>query len=142
MKKILLAGLMLFAVDAQAAEDKLDLVKFASRFQASYVYNNHGDSMAGAHFKAVEYPKGDSWAALNAGLIWNLTGDQKKIGGGFFSVTFEIDRVAGWAWKKSGAADRFKINFKVPSASVGPFAGYVQRLGWLYGIHIAKGFGG
>jgi len=140
MKKILLAGLMLFAVDAHATA-KLDIMPFVERLQGSYVYNQHGDHMAGAHFSLYEYPKDKPWVSANAGVIWNAGGEKSGVGGGFASFSFKVDKVGAYLWKKTTLDRKVKQNFKFPKIDVGPFGGYVQRLGWLYGLHIAKGWG-
>ena len=139
MKKYLLIALMVCAVDVSAA--KLDVTPFIDKLEASYVYTNRGDHMAGAHYKAFEYPADNPWSSLNAGVIWDTSGDNKGIGGGFVSVFFNAGRVGMWEWKKTGMAGKVRMNFKIPKFDVGPFGGYIHRFGWLYGIHVAKGFG-
>jgi len=140
MKRYMLTGLFaLMTTHAHAA--RLDINPFLNNLQASYVYTQHGDHLAGGHYKAFEYPKEKPWASVNAGVLWDTEGDTKGAGGGFVSLSLKTDRVGNWALARSGLTRKVKTNFTIPKFDVGPFVGYMKRLGWLYGVHVAKGFG-
>ena len=116
----------------------LDLTSLIKSLHPVYVYDQHKDSLGGADLHVISFhsASGTDWVNLNAGLVWRTT---DGIGGPMVSARVRWDNVWGNATGTSWA-QKYVSAIKVPQVEAGPFGGYINRLGWLYGVTAAMAF--
>ena len=118
---------------------KLDLQPFISQARISFVYSHHGQKLLGAHIPvaSLHTEKGAEVVNVNVGVIWDLNGG---MGGPFVAAGVRLDNAFGYI-KSKGWISKHMTSMVVPAVEVGPFAGFIHRLGWLYGVFVSKSFG-
>ena len=118
---------------------KLDLQPFISQARISFVYSHHGQKLLGAHIPvaSLHTEKGAEVVNVNVGVIWDLNGG---VGGPFVAAGVRLDNAFGYM-KSRGWMSKHMTSMVIPAVEVGPFAGFIHRLGWLYGVFVSKSFG-
>lgn len=119
---------------------KLDLSRIIQSTRASFVYDQKYRKLAGAHLPFASLHDGEKREILNLnfGLIYTT---ENGVGGPFASVSGRVDNILARLAKRQWIRDHVSF-VKLPPLELGPFGGYVNRLGWLYGGFVAMGFGG
>lgn len=121
-----------------------DLGSFISAAQATYGLDQHLDQIAGAYVSALNFhtASGLSIASLDVGAAWESKGPLAGVGGPSAFIPFRLDNLAGLWTSGAWAKTHETLGLKLPNVSFGPMGGYVNKLGWLYGVQAAVKFGG
>lgn len=116
----------------------LDLAGLVKSLHPVYVYDQHGDSLAGADIHALTLSSagGVEWLHVCPGVVWRTS---DGLGGPMASIRVRWDNLLGNALGTSWAQKHVKA-VKLPQVEMGPFGGYIARLGWLYGVTAALAF--
>lgn len=118
---------------------KLDLQPFIAQARISFVYSHHGQKLLGAHLPvaSLHTKEGAEVVNVNVGVIWDLDGGA---GGPFVAAGVRLDNAFGYI-KSKGWLSEHMTSMAIPAVEVGPFAGFIHRIGWLYGVFVSKSFG-
>ena len=125
-------------VTVPGVNGSLDLSSLVKSLHPVYVYDQHRDSLAGAdiHAFTVKSAAGTEWVHACAGVVYRTT---DGIGGPMGSLRVRWDNVLAnaesTAWMKAHTS-----SISIPQIEAGPFGGYINRLGWLYGGTVALAF--
>ncbi len=141
MKIALLCLMLAVPVAAQTVTipgGSLDLTSIVKSLHPVYVYDQHKDSLSGADIHIVTFhsASGTDWANVNGGMVWRTS---DGVGGPMASVRARLDNLWGNATNTPWAQSHLTA-IKAPQIEAGPFGGFINRLGWLYGLTAALAF--
>ena len=120
-------------------------IKQITKTRASYIYawdNAKGLEGLREHHLGIHYPVGllhtkkkKEVINLNLGLAYDLKG----VGGGFASLGFRADHIGAYIAERGWFKEHLTLN--LPAVEIGPFGGWMQHKGWIYGIFVGKPLG-
>lgn len=118
---------------------RLDLGRVVSQTRASFVLDQHGNRIAGAHIPLVSFHDKSlvELVNLNGGVLYVTA---SGIGGPFVSIGGRIDNILR-KWAAHPWAREHLSAVALPVLEVGPAAGYIHRVGWILGGFVAMPFG-
>lgn len=123
------------SMDLPLLNKTVDLASVVNNMHACYVFDQHRSHLAGAYLPGLNLhtASGVEMASLNVGAIWQA---DNGVGGPMVAVGIRFDNLAQRAYGNSWVATHTSMT-KLPAVEVGPFGGWIGRLGWLYGLFVS-----
>ena len=146
MKRTILILALLAMPDALCGQEielplagKLDLSRIVQSARANFVIDHRGEKHAGAHIPLASFnsTKTGELLNLNAGVIYNV---DNGVGGPFAAIGMRADNILKRLSLVSWIKSRISV-ITLPPMELGPFGGYLNKSGWLYGGFVAISFG-
>lgn len=125
------------SLDLPLLDQPLDVSNIVNNLHPAYLtaLNRKAAGFKGAFLPAFQFhtSAGLDLIDLNAGLVWeNVSG----IGGPMGLLGFRFDNIAARAYTNSWLAQHTS-SIKIPSVEGGPWGGYINRIGWVYGVFVS-----
>lgn len=155
--KILIVMLISIFFCGSAAAQTVDLPVVNKTYDISGIVKNlapcgvlgwdldkHSVKLAGALYTlpwSFHDKAGTPFVEPTPGFAWSTDGDKSGQGGPIFLIGVRADNLYSRALTNQWLRDHY-TSPKAPYLKLGPFIGYINRLGVIYGVVAALGFGG